>query len=662
MKSKLFHRFLLLPTLLAIPDRASFAQEPPPQEVERLSVTGTRVQKKEAEEASKIEISGEQAELVAPNGDVAQVPKLFPGTLARPQDSEVSVRGSNQNNTLYYIDDIQAPDLFEPISGTSVVPGKAISNLIFYPGNFDAEYGNSTGGVIKLETRDEDIIDPYSEFRLKAPTSVSAYHEQGLGLDGSMIVSLRKSILEPFIELADLDEGTILLPYFQDAYLQHYYSSENFSIKTRYVHSRSGAEVKVYTDRSLETDGTSQFNFDRGYDLLGADIEASIGKINFEVAPYISTEKTEFKVGGTFFSIDVKTLTTPFRKQFELSKELNLYLGLEAVWRDFSLDALVPNSFGNGPFEDPENAPKIALNVDSIQKEQAAWASLEIGLGDLLITPSLRAYHQTNINDSGVDPRLVARYRFSDAHTAKAAVGQYSISPGPEQLDPSYGNPGISWINSTHYTVGVESNLFDYWTSDLQIFYKSWDNDILDDNVQRFIQDTSRYSKGLEWFFRYGDDSDLFGWLSYTYSVTKEIRGKGAIETFSETDSTHVLHLVANYRVSDTFQFGSRLKHQTGYVFTPIDLVWYQANTDTYQPEENPNLINSSRVPDTTSFSLFAQKKWKYQTWDLVCRFGFEEYQFSESSPNITYNYDFSKKEFTSGLPVIPFVELRAIL
>ena len=43
-------------------------------------------------------------------------------------------------------------------------------------------------------------------------------------------------------------------------------------------------------------------------------------------------------------------------------------------------------------------------------------------------------------------------------------------------------------------------------------------------------------------------------------------------------------------------------------------------------------------------------------------RYGIEEYQFTKSSPNIQYNYDFSEQEYTTGLPVIPFVELRAIL
>ncbi|SMF83015.1 TonB-dependent receptor plug domain-containing protein [Pseudobacteriovorax antillogorgiicola] len=631
-------------------------------EVERMSVSGTRVQKTEAEEVSKIEIRAEEAELVAPSGDVAQVPKLFPGTVARPQDSEVSIRGSDKNDTLYFIDDLQAPNLFEPISGTSVIPSKAIDTLTFVPGNFDSEYGNSTAGVIKLETRGEAIVEPYSEFRLNTPIYVSAYHEQALGQNSSMIASARKSILEPFVNAAPLDEGTVLLPYFQDAYLQHFYGDDKISIKSRYVHSRSGAEVKVFTDRSQETDGTSEFNFANGYDLFGFDIQTSIGSANVEVDPYFSSSGTEFSVGDIFFNIDVNTITVPIRSQIQLADRINLYLGVQTIYRDFVLDAQVPDTTQQGPFSDPETAPKIALNVDASQREDAAWASFEFGVGRFILTPSFRLFSQTNIDKGGVDPRFVGRVFLTDTQTAKFGVGRYSQSPGPEQLDPDYGNENLGWIRSTHYSVGLESIVSNYWTSDFQIFYKEWDDDILDDPVNRFIADTTRNSQGLEWFFRYGDGSDLFGWLSYTYSETKEIRGEGAKEIFSDTDSTHVLHLVANYKLSPTFQLGGRFKHQTGYVYTPIDTVWYQANVDTYLPEENPELVNSERVPDTTSVSVFAQQTFEYTSWDLVLRYGFEEYQFRKSSPNIQYNYDYTKKEYTAGLPVIPFIEVRAIL
>ena len=59
------------------------------------------------------------------------------------------------------------------------------------------------------------------------------------------------------------------------------------------------------------------------------------------------------------------------------------------------------------------------------------------------------------------------------------------------------------------------------------------------------------------------------------------------------------------------------------------------------------------------SFSIFLQNKFAYDNWDLLLRYGVEEYQLNESSPDVTYNYDYSDQEFVSGIPFIPFFEVR---
>lgn len=71
-------------------------------------------------------------------------------------------------------------------------------------------------------------------------------------------------------------------------------------------------------------------------------------------------------------------------------------------------------------------------------------------------------------------------------------------------------------------------------------------------------------------------------------------------------------------------------------------------------------MINSERVPDLVSFSLALQNDIKFDGWDMTLRYGIEEYQFSKSSPNISFNYDYEKKEYTTGLPVLPFFDVRA--
>ena len=631
---------------------------------ERIKVTGSRIQKTEVDQASSITISREEAELIAPQGDVAQVPKLFPGTLTRPQESEVAIRGSDPEDSRYFIDDIEVPNIFEPISGTSVVPTRAISDLTFYPGNFAAEYGDSTGGVIKLETRGADIIQPYTEFRLNIPIFFSVYDERPIGDDSSLIVSGRKSTLEPFVA-AVAEDGQVIIPYFQDAYVQHYYGGDSFSAKTRFVHSTSGAEVKVFTDRATSEDGTTQFDFKNSYNLFGTDIEFGFWDLNFEIAPFAVLTNSEFSVSDVFFNISVDSFTLPVRKQFRITNNFNIFSGFQVEYSEVNINAIVPERLPQGDaFSDPENTDRIRLNIDTKTRQQAAWSTFEWRVGDLLVAPSIRYFNNSILDKSGYDPRLIARYAVSPSDVIKMGAGQYSQSPQPQETSEGFGNPNLGFITSLHYMLGWETVLFKDWTSDIQVYRKNWRDDVIQDPnpAIRYRSTVTRESNGLEWFFRYSNPGPWFGWLSYTYSETKEIREPGGIEILSDQDATHILNLVGNYKISDTWQIGGRLRHQTGFLFTPVDQVWYQSNTDTYQAVQNPNLVNSERVEDTTAASIFAQKDWKFDSWQITTRFGLEEYQFTRSSPNIDYNYDFSEQQLTTGLPVIPYIEFRAIL
>ena len=142
---------------------------------------------------------------------------------------------------------------------------------------------------------------------------------------------------------------------------------------------------------------------------------------------------------------------------------------MELIYRNFELNALVPSQAGPpDTFSDPENSQKFSLDVKGFQREDAVFATAEYALGDFLITPSLRIFQQTNIDELGIDPRFALRWS-RKGQAFKLGIGQYSASPQPQELSEDYGNPEISWIRSLHYTVGWEQAVLSNWTSDLQL-------------------------------------------------------------------------------------------------------------------------------------------------------------------------------------------------
>lgn len=71
----------------------------------------------------------------------------FSSEIQMPEGSgQVIIRGSRPGDAVYYIDGVKTTDM-------SQVPGVAIGSVEAYTGGVPAKYGDTTGGVIVLETK-----------------------------------------------------------------------------------------------------------------------------------------------------------------------------------------------------------------------------------------------------------------------------------------------------------------------------------------------------------------------------------------------------------------------------------------------------------------------------------------------------------------------------
>jgi len=59
---------------------------------------------------------------------------------------EMIIRGSRPGDVIYYIDGVKVTDL-------TGIPGAAIGGMMGYTGGIPAKYGDTTGGIVALETR-----------------------------------------------------------------------------------------------------------------------------------------------------------------------------------------------------------------------------------------------------------------------------------------------------------------------------------------------------------------------------------------------------------------------------------------------------------------------------------------------------------------------------
>lgn len=66
--------------------------------------------------------------------------------ISMSQDNQLIIRGSRPGDVIYYIDGVKQTSM-------SSVPGIAIGGMTVYTGGVPAKYGDTTGGVVILETK-----------------------------------------------------------------------------------------------------------------------------------------------------------------------------------------------------------------------------------------------------------------------------------------------------------------------------------------------------------------------------------------------------------------------------------------------------------------------------------------------------------------------------
>ena len=618
-------------------------------------------------QVSRKTVSVEESRKIAPGGDPAQVVKLLPGVQTTGFGSDVVVRGSGPRDTRYYIDDLEVPFLFHGVGNLSVIPPALMTEVSFDAGGFGSEYGNATGGIIVIRTKNDVPERPMTEITANVPFYSGVFHTRPLSENSSLSVAVRRSYIEVFIDAALKNEegggDVTLVPYFGDMHAVYLNKNETGHSKFSVLSAYDGVSAAIPSDSFADEDGRASVEFKTSFINLGLEKMSRINRDwKYTTTPQIYYFESNADFVGNAFALDITTLRAPTEFSKRLSKTEELVFGFDpAIGRaDIDVNAI---EFREGdPTFDPEDAPMRRVVVKVPFQNYAAWTSVDKQFGNVLVTPGVRTSYDSLIKKTAIDPRLRARFAVNETNVIKSAVGQYSQSPDPAASSVDFGNPDLKFVRSNHYVLGLETKWGENWVTEFQGFYKTAFDDVRSDQVTRYNNDGSFKSIGGEVFIRRNLTGRLFGWLSYTYSKTEE--RDTDTEDFRESryDQTHVLNLVSSYRITSVWELGTRYNYHTGDTFTPTTDSVYNANLDKYQPRDNPDDKSSERLPDYNAVTFYATKDFLFDTWKMALKFGMEAYWPKPQVYGIGYNYDYSKEEEQKGLTAIPFLEVRGEL
>ena len=152
----------------------------------------------------------------------------------------------------------------------------------------------------------------------------------------------------------------------------------------------------------------------------------------------------------------------------------------------------------------------------------------------------------------------------------------------------------------------------------------------------------------------------FFGWISYTL-MRSERKDSGSDEYRLFTlDQTHILTLIAQYKLSAQWEAGVRFRYTTGNPQTPYIRAIYDADADAYVPV--PGAINSTRVDAFQQLDLRLDRKWLFDQWILTAYFEVQNALNRANPEGQNYNYNFTQSQVVTSLPIIPSIGLRGEL
>lgn len=626
--------------------------------------------------------------------DILKTLQLLPGVLSAGEGTAgFYVRGGGPDQNLVLLDEAVVYNSGHLLGFFSVFNADAIKNTTLIKGGIPANYGGRLSSVVDVQMKDGNN----KKFGVTGGIGLIASRLTVEGPlkkeESSFIVSGRRTyafeLAKPFIDRSDF-KGTNYFFYDLNAkvnyklsnkdriFISTYfgrdvlnYQSNVRDISFRMPYGNTTATVRwnhlfseklfmntslVYNDYDFSFEG-GQGDFSVG---LFSGVRDYNAKVDFEYYPN-SRNAIKFGANYTYHRL-TPNVTSASNGDLEFSNDLKPKFAHESavyvlndykVSKDFTINYGLRFSVFTqvGPYTSPLNGED--------------FGSLE----------PVKTY-------SGLEPRIFGKYNLNASSSVKGGVtftNQYIhlVSNSNSTLPIDVWVPSSERVapqRGIQYALGYFKNFKDnaYETS-VEVYYKDLDNQI--DYGESFINDPAVeveqefvFGKGRAYgaeFFIKKNTGKLNGWIGYTLAKTDRIFpdiNDGAV--FPATyDRRHDISVVANYEISDKWEFGGAFVYGTGNTFTPVKSLFFveQSVNVEYGDRNSARLEPYHRLDLALTYNPKAdtEKSWKNS-------FTFSVYNIYNRR-NTFFTYNTFETDFDAGtaqasafkvslFPIIPSV------
>ncbi|MCA8837613.1 MAG: TonB-dependent receptor [Proteobacteria bacterium] len=574
------------------------------------------------------------------------------GNFNGPPSQGFYFRGSNQNDNQIEIDGL-AVDYVYHLGGPfsfSVINGRLIERLKFYPSNPGIEYPNVNGGVIDVGLRQPPLEGFNQNYDIGTlSTGVMIEGGFGNGKDGYWL-AFRRSYIDFFLNASGLAESapdgetTILrFPEFYDIQGRWYRELDAGFMDFTIISSEDKIAIRFGSDVA---EGDPLFQGDLGsresFIVAGWRLQYEPGadhllrtQVNyrFPKGRFIIGRQgaNDINPGASFGVQDISRIVDiSIDHTWQPKSQFNLRYGL-----DFSGENTDVLGYIFLPPSPDTGVPStgISTSVASSVDEKIFHYSQELfvdlsyrPLESLVLEVAGRTYHSQRTSTppvgrqvrsylSGFSPRFHMLYTVSDDVTLYYRWGDFIQIPQGEELNVGIGNPQtLDLIKSRSNLLGLRYNILGrQLVHDLSI--ELWHKDLRglvipdDADCNRCLSNKGvglAYGVDVEWTFSGGRDH--YFRLVYSWTTTSRRNGPGEPPYPYTADQPHTFKLLYSGPIRKDhrrLRWGFFMTLNTGQPYTPVvarQVADVGGGELFFQPQFGP--INSKTVPAFLQLNL----------------------------------------------------------
>lgn len=564
--------------------------------------------------------------------DIAQYLQVVPGVIfTGDQGGQLYIRGGSPVQTGVLLDGVTIYNPIHSIGLYSVFETDAIRNVDVQSAGFGAQYGNRTGAIMDIRTKDGNKNRLAGKMSL-SPIMVRAMIEGPLvkpkregGSSVSFLLSAKHSYLESSSKALYGSFGEPFksgLPYaFTDLYGKVTISGDN------------GSKLNLFgfnfDDKARVLDPITKLekaNFDWKATGGGATFVVTPGNSSTLISGRFAYSKYDIAAKEFGAAISRDTGRKSAIKGFEGAVDFTSFLSNYSMIK-YGLEVSGLNTTLNYV-----NSANIVTDLNRNNTSAALYAIFRKNFGTkLILEPSIRFQYYSSLSKFSPEPRLGLKYNALPALRFKAAAGLYSqniistksdrdivnffsgflLSPDQSIKDLNGNDVATNLQTAYHILGGVEWDFKDF-EFNLEPWYKDFTRNIELNRVKRTNSDgdfISGYGKayGIDLSVKYTKNrvffysSASYQKITYTTLVAQSIIETPTQQTYPPPfDRRFNLNVVSSYAAGKKKDIEISLRYNLGSPF-PF--------TQTQGFYENPNIlqngINTNYLQTNGSIGIF---------------------------------------------------------